>query len=135
MANNVEWSGDKFLSGLEKQMGDNLEKAAIYLKGKVKEALNRSEQYQRFVGDHGVWYKGEDPSSPGSPPKKITGTLQRSIAHEMGPDRKEAFVGSNIDYALFLELGTSKMAARPFLRSTLMKERDAIAKILATGKA
>jgi len=135
MANNVEWSGDKFLSGLEKQMGDNLEKAAIYLKGKVKEALNRSEQYQRFVGDHGVWYKGEDPSGPGSPPKKITGSLQRSVAHEMGPGRQEAFVGSNIDYALFLELGTSKMAARPFLRSTLMKERDTIAKIMATGKA
>jgi HK97 gp10 family phage protein len=131
----ITWDGEKYLKNLEADLGNNLEKAAIFLKGKVKEALNRSEEYQRFVGDHGIWYKGEDPSSPGSPPKKITGALQRSIAHEMGPDRKEAFVGSNVEYALYLELGTSKMAARPFLRSTLMKERDAIARIIATGKA
>ena len=130
----IEWQGDDFIRGLEKQLGDNLEKAAIYLKDKVKQAVNRSQPYERYVGEAGVYYHGEEPSAPGDPPKKITGTLQRSIAHEMSPDRKQAFVGSNMEYAFYLELGTSKMAARPFLRSTLMAERDKIAKIIAEGK-
>ena len=45
-----------------------------------------------------------------------------------------AFVGSALDYAFFLEMGTSKMHARPFLRPTLAACRDAILQILATGK-
>ena len=130
----VEWKGDQFVHDLEKHLGDNLEKAAIFFKEKVKEALNRSQDYERYVGKAGIYYHGNDPSHQGEAPKKITGSLQRSIAHAMSADRKQAFVGSNVDYALWLELGTSKMQARPFLRPTLEGVRDDIAKIIATGR-
>jgi HK97 gp10 family phage protein len=130
----VEWHGDEFLKLTAKELGDNLEKAAVYLKGKVKDKINRSEPYTRYVGDHGVYYDGQDPSSPGEEPKKITGALQRSITHRMSEDRLQAFVGSNLDYAYFLEVGTAKMAARPFLRSTMLEEADALTSIVATGK-
>lgn len=125
-----EFNANQFTSDLQKQLGDNLERAAIHLTNKVKEALNRSQPRSRSVGEKGVWYKGEDPSQPGESPKKITGYLQRSIAHDMSADRQQAFVGSNLPAALYLELGTSKMQARPFLRSTLDREADAIAKII-----
>lgn len=130
----MEWHGDEFIKNLEQQLGDNLEKAAIYLKDRVKEAVNQSQPYERYIGENGVYYKGDDPSEPGEAPKKITGTLQRSITHKMSTDRQHAYVGSNLDYAYYLEFGTSKMAARPFLRSTLIEEADAIAKIVTTGK-
>lgn len=133
----VHWDGDDYMAGLKAQLAINLEKAAIYLKGRVKEELNRSQPYERYVGENGVYYRGLDPSLPGEPPKKITGFLQRSIAHEMrnefaGP---RAFVGTGVEYGLFLEIGTVKMLPRPFLRSTLDKEQATIAKIIQTGKA
>jgi HK97 gp10 family phage protein len=130
----ADWRGDEFLRAMEKQLADNLEKAAVYFKGQVKDKINRSEPYTRYVGDHGIYYTGQDPSAPGEEPKKITGTLQRSITHRMSEDRRHAFVGSNIDYAAYLEMGTSKMAARPYLRSTLIEESDVLVSIVTTGK-
>lgn len=131
---NIEWNGDQFLQDVERQLGDNLEKAAIYFKEQVKLAINRSQDRERSVGEAGVYYKGLDPSQPGEPPKKLVGFLQRSIAHAMSPDRQQAYVGTNLDYGLYLELGTSKMEARPYLRPTLARLRDEIARIVATGK-
>lgn len=127
----IEWNGDAFAADLAKQLGDNLEKAAIFYKGKVKEAINRSQDKEGT----GLNTRGLDPSQPGEPPKKLTGFLQRSIAHAMSSDRQQAFVGSNLDYSLYLEIGTVKMAARPFLRRTLAENKDTIAKIIASGKA
>lgn len=44
-----------------------------------------------------------------------TGTLQRSI-HTEHPKQGEWTVGSKIHYAGFVEYGTRKMAAQPYLR-------------------
>lgn len=128
----MEWNDD-FVKNLEKQLGDNLERAAIHLKGKVKDKLNRSQPYKRYVGEEGIYYHGENPSTPGEAPKKITGILQRSITHQMSQDRMQAFVGSNMPEAFWLETGTAKMAARPFLRSTMLEEADALTNIVAGG--
>lgn len=42
-----------------------------------------------------------------------TGRLQNSITHEVEGDA--VFIGTNVEYAPYVELGTSRMAARPFL--------------------
>ena len=129
----VEWYGDNFIAFLTGQLSKNLELAAIHLVEKIKQALNRTQPYARSKGKKGVWYKGQDPSKPGESPKKIRGDLQRSIAYAMSADRKEAYVGTNIDYGFYLEVGTSRVAPRPFLRSTLLAEQATIAKIISTG--
>lgn len=43
------------------------------------------------------------------------GTLRNSITHEQW-DEKTEVIGSTVDYSKFVELGTYKMKARPFLR-------------------
>jgi len=50
-----------------------------------------------------------------------TGRLRASITHEIGADSQGlvATVGTNVVYAPFLEYGTSRMSARPFLRPAL----------------
>ena len=54
------------------------------------------------------------PESTGIPGYR-GGTLRNSITHEQ-LDEKTEVIGSTVKYAPFVELGTYKMAARPFLR-------------------
>lgn len=53
-----------------------------------------------------------------------TGRLRSSITHEVYSDGHGVVgrVGTNVDYAPFVELGTSHMAAQPFLRPSLIAE-------------
>ena len=46
-----------------------------------------------------------------------TGTLKRSINRRI--EKRKAVIGTNIEYAPYVEMGTSKMSARPFLRPAL----------------
>lgn len=50
-----------------------------------------------------------------------SGRLRASITHGLGVDAKGLFavVGTNVEYAPYVELGTSRMAAQPFLRPAL----------------
>lgn len=43
-----------------------------------------------------------------------TGRLRNSISH--AKDDEAAYIGTNVEYAPFVELGTSRMKPRPFLR-------------------
>ena len=70
--------------------------------------------------------KGHHPSYAGNPPAPDTGTLMRSITHEVSGNGKQVVgeVGSiinNSDYPRFLEYGTSKMKPRPWLSASLIK--------------
>jgi len=47
-----------------------------------------------------------------------TGTLKRSITHDI--EGSTAVVGTNVEYAPFVEMGTSKWAGKPFLRPALL---------------
>ena len=59
----------------------------------------------------------------------LTGTLKRSITHEFIGEHT-TIVGSNVEYAPHVELGTSKSAAQPFLRPALHKNLKEIRKLL-----
>ena len=48
-----------------------------------------------------------------------TGKLRASITTEVG--NLEAEVGTNVEYALYVEFGTSKQSAQPFMRPALDK--------------
>ena len=45
-----------------------------------------------------------------------TGRLRNSITHDVEMSEQAAYIGSNVEYAAYVELGTSKMAPRPYLR-------------------
>lgn len=47
-----------------------------------------------------------------------TGTLKRSITHEI-VGSTTAIVGTNVEYAPHVEIGTHKMSAKPFLMPAL----------------
>lgn len=63
---------------------------------------------------------GHRASAPGQPPSSDTGMLLNSISHQLGVEETVFVrVGSNKKYAIWLELGTRFMHARPFIRPGL----------------
>jgi len=88
-------------------------------------------------------------SAPGSPPARDSGVLMSSISYEVGLDGSKTLVqgkvggdldivkrkragkksGGNPDYGSYLETGTRRMAARPWLAPTLKKSASAIRQI------
>ena len=45
-----------------------------------------------------------------------TGNLRNSIAHAVEPSEDAVYVGTNVEYAPYVEMGTRRTAAQPFLR-------------------
>ena len=45
-----------------------------------------------------------------------TGNLRGSIAHEVDAGDSAVYIGTNVEYAPYVELGTSRQKAQPFLR-------------------
>ena len=77
---------------------------------------------------------GISPSSPGEPPGVLTGRLRSSIATRVIPGN--ALVGTQVEYARRLEKGDEGpggIAARPFLRPALERNKEEIKKILYKG--
>jgi len=74
------------------------------------------------------------PSAPGQPPAVDTGRLRASITHRIEgggyEERTIGYVGTNVEYAPYLEFGTSKMAARPWLTPALEKHREDIKRLI-----
>ena len=48
-----------------------------------------------------------------------TGALRDSIAASVETDTLTAIIGSDLDYAIYVELGTRKQAPQPYLRQAL----------------
>lgn len=71
---------------------------------------------------------GFAPSAPGEPPRLQTGRLRASVAHAVSG--LIGRVGTNLDYGRWLELGTRKTAARPWLRRALRECLPEIRRIM-----
>lgn len=68
-----------------------------------------------------------DSRPPKNPKIPATGTAKRSITHRI--EKRSAFVGSNIKYFPYIEIGTSFFAAFAPLRKGLITNRSKIKKI------
>lgn len=69
--------------------------------------------------------------TPQSPSYVRTGRLKNSISHAVSGDT--AYIGTNLEYAPYVELGTSRMAPRPFLRNGIMNYVDDYKRIVEDG--
>jgi HK97 gp10 family phage protein len=80
----------------------------------------------------GVVYEKYNPrrthraSAAGQPPATDTGFLVNNIFLKIDSDGLGASVESRADYSAFLEFGTSKMAARPFMQPALESNKSKI---------
>ena len=58
-----------------------------------------------------------------------TGNLRGSMTHDVG--KNEARVGTNVEYAPYVEFGTSDMAAQPYLRPALDENTRKITSLIS----
>ncbi len=125
----THWSGDDFVEKVNAQVQQNLKKAGFFGVNELKKALNRGQPTKK-VGGRLI---GLAPSLPGEYPKKVTGKFQRSIVFITQGD--VLTIGSNLDgYPKFLNYGTRKMAARPWMSLFFNSNVDFISNIILTGK-
>jgi hypothetical protein len=109
------WNGEAAKKLVKFNAAQRVEIAAILLKNDIKEKLSEPSP---------------PVSEPGTPPHKDTGRLRASYSHEVDKENVVARVGSNVAYAMYLELGTDKMAARPVLRTSFNEHFDKLMKII-----
>ena len=62
--------------------------------------------------------------TPESPSYVRTGRLRNSLTHSVAMNEKAVYIGSNVEYAAYVELGTSRMRARPYLRPAVANYTD-----------
>jgi HK97 gp10 family phage protein len=59
-----------------------------------------------------------------------TGNLRNSINYKVDEEELSVKIGTNVDYAPYVELGTSKQKAQPFLVPSLVENENEIKTIL-----
>lgn len=101
----VTWNGAAVLEAMTRRIDARLDRAAEQIA--VRMRGNLETPYPPA-------------SSPGESPHRRTGNLQGQV-QVVKPAPLVRQVGSNARYAAFLELGTSRMAARPWALKSLME--------------
>ena len=59
-----------------------------------------------------------------------TGNLRNSITHTVDEEEAAAYVGTNVEYAPYQELGTIHMKAQPFLKPAVAANANKYRKII-----
>lgn len=144
MAGKVVDHSEQFRRRLEVGVKANLKEAGIYLHKAAKELISISgtdgkasnkgkrDAKGKFLKSKLVY--NSNPSSPGEPPHVQHGRLRGSVTYVVEHSGQSWVVrtGTNVKYGRWLELGTKKMEARPWLRVAMaLKYRD-LHKILST---
>jgi hypothetical protein len=100
----------------------------------AKQRVANGPKTGRIYNRRGVEHQA---SAPGEPPATDTGALIASIGSDAAivGDTIDGYVRAKAPYAIHLELGTRKMAARPFLVPSIEENRRRIADLLSRALA
>lgn len=98
-------------NGIGKALAASVVEMDGYAKQKIQGGARSGRVYKRRSVSHRA-------SAPGEFPKSDTGQLVSSLFFRVGADRLSAMFGTRLNYGAYLEFGTSRMRARPWLRPT-----------------
>lgn len=59
-----------------------------------------------------------------------TGNLRNSISHTVASDEQATYVGTNVEYAPYVELGTSRQRAQPYLKPAVSDNANTYRQII-----
>lgn len=113
-----DWEGDKLIKLMEQTVDTKMQVVGKLLVNELKAELVQHDNSA-----------GTDPSAPGEPPAKVSGTLSGSVTSNYDPKTQTLKVGTPKMYGKWLEEGTRFMAMRPWLRPIFRKNKAKIGKI------
>ena len=129
----MKWHGEEAMRRIRTEAGNRVDMAARFVRDRAKELVSRDQPVRIYAKSAGRSRRGLDPSKPGEPPKKVSGHLRINIKKDMDRARIEARVGTNVPYGKWLELGTRKMAPRPWIRAALVRNAAEIQRRFGIG--
>lgn len=84
-----------------------------------------AEKTEAALTAAGLYLEGEAKLELESDPRRVdTGNLRNSISNEVDSDEKAVYVGTNVEYGIYVHEGTRKMAANRFLRNAFINNED-----------
>lgn len=122
----IKWDTDQLVAINKAAFLRGARKAAAFLAGQIKKNLSLAQSPP-------VSGKGEFPHIGAKRKGAAYGFLRNSVQSKGMPFG--ARVGVTVLYGLFLEIGTSKMAARPFIVPTYIQNLPQIKAIIAREMA
>jgi HK97 gp10 family phage protein len=134
MATKLKWFGDKAIQGMEQAVSLALEAAGLLVHG---QAVNLSPvgQYPKGSGKVGGNLRNSLSYSVDGEVKGLNSSPGQKARPEDGvkpnPDKNSVIIGTNVEYAPYVELGTSKMTAQPYLNPALEMNKNNIKRIFA----
>lgn len=134
MALKIKVRDQEFNKQLANATQQGLIRAAVYYWTRCKTAVSVPNSGVPGPSGRTVY---PDPSKPGEPPRLRTGFGRDNIVWESNDSQSDprVRVGStkNGIYMIYLELGTRRIAPRPWLVATLLKFKQAIGQLAVTG--
>lgn len=117
MAVKTRFDSARLQKAVMRKLARNMRSAVDFLRDEVVASLDR---------------RAGGASQPGETPASQSGALARSITSdvEVSNNGVTGRVTAEAEHARALEFGTPRMAARPFLRPALLKNRRALMKLL-----
>lgn len=98
----IEDHTDEYMRGVDTALLYALEDIGLHIEGEAKEELENT-------------------------PRRIdTGNLRNSITNEVVDDEKAVYIGTNVEYAIYVHEGTSKMDPNRFLKNAVSRNMDQI---------
>ncbi len=82
---------------------------------------------ERALTSIGVFVAGEAQDELENDPRRIdTGNLRNSIKPEVVESEKAVYVGTNVEYGIYVHEGTQRMAPNRFLKNAVERNKDQI---------
>lgn len=143
MSLTLQWHGDQLQRQLHNATAAGLQRATVYLHQQCRRAVARPNTGVRVPvrrrtkgGNRRSRTIYPHPSRPGESPRLRTGFGQRNVVMEFNASEPVGRVGitRNALYMLYLELGTRRVARRPWLVKTLLQHQTMIGKLATSGE-
>lgn len=99
--------------------------ASIHVEDHSREAIEaKNAAILRFLTEAGLHLEGEAKEELENTPRRVdTGNLKNSIANQVVQDEDAVYVGTNVEYGIYVHEGTVRMAPNRFLKNAF--ERNA----------
>ena len=137
----VTWNGDKVVAEAKRVLAINAEDVGAFISKKIVESISVGQDVEPVEPRDGTskarYLRGLEPSSPGEPPRLLSGRLRNTVNHRVNKRSNgvRVTVGAYTPYAAALEFGNPRrgLKQRPYMRPAISQNYKTILKKFSRG--